>query len=239
MLFFYVRHGDPIYDPNKLTPLGHRQAEAVGKRLALYGVDKIYASSSNRAMQTADPTCEILKKEKEILDFCNEDHAWADFALDLPDGRKTWSFYHPEVRRLFVDPSVAALGLKWYEHPELAKYNFKKGIDRIQTELDALLLKHGYEHIPGTGTYKAVRPNDDRIALFAHQGFGMNFMSQLLDIPYPFYATHFDMTHTGMTAIEFKDEGDGIVIPKVLTLSSDAHIYKEGLPMNYCNYIRF
>ena len=233
MLFFYVRHGDPIYSPNQLTPLGKRQAEAVGKRLALYGVDKIYASSSNRAMQTAEPTCEILKKDKEILDFCNEDHAWTDFSLPLENGTRTWSFYHPVTRRLFVDPSVTALGLAWYDHPELKQYNFKKGLDRIQKELDALLLKHGYEHIPGTGTYKAVRPNDDRIALFAHQGFGMNFMSQLLDIPYPFYATHFDMTHTGMTVIEFKDEGDGIVIPKVLTLSSDAHIYKEGLPTNY------
>ena len=239
MLLFYVRHGDPIYSPNQLTPLGQRQAEAIGKRLAVHGVDKIYASSSNRAMQTAQPTCEILKKDKEILDFCNEDLAWADFAPELPDGRKTWAFYHPDTRRLFVDPSVTALGLRWYEHPELKKYNFKKGLDRIQTELDALLLKHGYEHIPGTGTYKAVRPNNDRIALFAHQGFGMNFMSQLLDIPYPFYSTHFDITHTGMTAIEFKDEGDGIVIPKVLTVSSDAHIYKEGLPTNYCNYIRF
>ena len=33
MLFFYVRHGDPIYNPDSLTPLGQRQAEAVGKRL--------------------------------------------------------------------------------------------------------------------------------------------------------------------------------------------------------------
>ena len=61
MLFFYVRHGDPIYDPDSLTPLGHRQAEAVAKRLALYGLDEIYASTSNRAVLTATPTSEILK----------------------------------------------------------------------------------------------------------------------------------------------------------------------------------
>lgn len=239
MLLFYVRHGDPVYDPNQLTPLGRRQAEAVGKRLALYGVDKIYASSSNRAMQTAQPTCEILKQDMEILDFCNEDHAWADFSVKLESGENTWCFYHPEVRKLFIDPSVTALGLKWYEHPALQKYNFKKGVDRISAEMDALLLKHGYEHIPGTGTYRAVRHNDDRIAIFAHQGFGMSFMSQLMDIPYPFYSTHFDLTHTGMTVIEFRPEPDGMCIPKVLTLSSDSHIYREGLPTNYCNYVRF
>ena len=41
MLLFYVRHGDPIYDPDMLTPLGKRQAESVAKRLAMYGIDEI------------------------------------------------------------------------------------------------------------------------------------------------------------------------------------------------------
>ena len=28
MIFYYIRHGDPIYNPNGLTPLGARQAES-------------------------------------------------------------------------------------------------------------------------------------------------------------------------------------------------------------------
>lgn len=46
------------------------------------------------------------------------------------------------------------------------------------------------------------------------------------------------MCHTGMTVIEFS-KIDGVVIPKVLTLSDDSHIYKEGLPTHYKNYIYF
>ena len=72
MLFFYVRHGDPIYSPDSLTPFGHRQAEAVAKRLALYGIDKIYSSPSTRAQLTAKPTCEILKKTAELVDFAGK-----------------------------------------------------------------------------------------------------------------------------------------------------------------------
>ena len=53
MLLYYIRHGDPVYEPDSLTALGHRQAEAVAKRLALHGMDKIYCSSSNRAVLTA------------------------------------------------------------------------------------------------------------------------------------------------------------------------------------------
>ena len=58
MLFFYIRHGDPIYNPDSLTVLGEKQADALAKRLSLYGIDRIYSSSSNRAMLTAKPTCD-------------------------------------------------------------------------------------------------------------------------------------------------------------------------------------
>jgi broad specificity phosphatase PhoE len=57
MLLFYVRHGDPIYDPDMLTPLGERQAESVARRMALFGIDEVYSSTSDRAMQTARPLC--------------------------------------------------------------------------------------------------------------------------------------------------------------------------------------
>lgn len=63
MLFFYVRHGDPTYNPDALTPLGRRQAEAVGRRLSAFGVDKIYASTSTRAIQTAQPAAEMMKRK--------------------------------------------------------------------------------------------------------------------------------------------------------------------------------
>ena len=45
MLFFYIRHGDPIYDPDSLTLLGEEQAKALAKRLALYaGIDNPLAA---------------------------------------------------------------------------------------------------------------------------------------------------------------------------------------------------
>jgi len=237
MLFFYVRHGDPTYDPNELTPLGKRQAEAVGKRLAVHGIDKIYSSTSNRAMQTAQPTCEILKKEMTLLDFTNEDHAWRELAV-VDNGRRSWMFHNPRFIKLFSEASVRELGFKWYEHPELVKYDLKPGIERVYDETDKFFASLGYEHERYTGRYKTVAPNNDRVALFAHQGFGLTFLSCLLDIPYPMFVTHFDMCHTGVTAIEFR-ERDGYAYPLILTLSSDAHIYKDGLPTNYNNYIRF
>lgn len=237
MLFFYIRHGDPTYNPDALTPLGQKQAEAAAKRLALYGVDKIFASTSNRAIQTAQPTCNLLKKDMTLLDFCNEGHAWEELTLER-GGRKSWMFSDVPTKFLFADKAMRDLGDNWYEHPEIEKYNFKKGIDRIRTESDNFFAELGYEHIPFSGKYKVTRSNDERVALFAHQGFGIAFLSCILDIPYPQFCTHFDMCHSGITVIEFKEE-EGYAIPKVLTLSSDSHLYREGLPTNYNNILRF
>ena len=66
----------------------------------------------------------------------------------------------------------------------------------------------------------------------------MLFFSSLLDIPYPVFASHFDQTCTGLTVIEFEAE-DGIVVPKVLELSCDAHLYAADLPTQYNRGIRF
>lgn len=238
MLFIYVRHGDPTYSPDALTPLGRRQAEAVAKRLALFGVDQIYASTSNRAIETARPTCEMLKKEMTVLDFCNEAHAWNQLNVLTEAGSRIWGFLDPKTRQLFVSQELLQMGRQWYDHPALKEYTFKEGIERIQRESDNFLRTLGYEHIPDTGAYKVIHPNEDRVALFAHQGFGVAFLSCVLDIVYPQFCMHFDMGHTGMTVIEFKEE-NGIAIPKVLTLASDSHLYREGLPTNYQNQIRF
>lgn len=233
MIFYYIRHGDPIYDPDSLTPLGTRQAESIAKRLAIYGLDKIYCSTSNRAVMTAKPTCELLKISPELLDFANEGHAWRDFNFE-----KAWLYQNQKVVSLFNDRTIRDLGDHWYDHPEFVNYNYEKGINRIYTESDAFFANLGYEHIRYTGKYKVDSPNKQRVALFAHQGFGLAFLSCLLDIPYPIFCTHFDMCHSGMTVIEFADN-NGYCVPKVLTLSSDSHLYRDGLPTKYNNDLYF
>ena len=237
MLFFYVRHGDPIYNPDRLTPLGRRQAEAIGRRLAMFGVDRVFSSTSIRAQQTAEPTCELTKKEATLLDFCHEHHAWNEMTR-MVNGRKRWLFEDPATKRLFVSSEMRALGFRWYEHPEFAEYDFKSGMERILNGVDELFASLGYEHDREAHLFRAVKPTDERVALFAHQGFGSLFLSCVLDIPYPEFSSHYDLQHTGMAAIEFREQ-DGVVIPRMLTLGNDAHLYRDALPLNYNSRVRF
>lgn len=238
MLLFYIRHGDPIYDPDSLTPLGHRQAEAVAKRLSRYGLDEIYASSSNRAILTSKPTCEMLKKDATILDWCNEGHSWQELVHTDENGRKDWLFAHPSIARKLVSNEIASLGENWADHPMFEGTNVKSGIERIKRETYAFLAEHGYVFDAENHIYKCENHNDKRIALFAHQGFGLAFLSTVLSIPYPIFSTHFDMSHSGMSVIEFCNN-DGYCVPKALQVANDSHLYGEGLPTKYQNSIYF
>lgn len=244
MLFFYIRHGDPIYTPDSLTPQGELQAAALAKRLALYGIDRIYTSSSIRAQQTAAPTAKLLGLEPEILDWTKEHHAWEDFAPIAPGYDKPhWSFQTSYYIRRFNSPEIRALGADWATAPEFADTRFAEGIARIQKESDAFFASLGYVHDHASGTYIPENPNDQRIALFAHQGFGMAFLSCVLDIPYPYFCTHFDLGHSSMTVIEFRlrdrENRNPVCVPKVLQLSNDSHLYREGLPTKYHNRVCF
>ncbi len=237
MLLFYVRHGEPIYNPDSLTALGQRQAEAVAKRLALYGIDEIYSSTSNRAIMTATPTSRILNKNITTLDFCNEANIWSFLTVKESGGNPRWCYQSDKFLELFYSDEIYYLRDSWYEHPAFDEYNFKDGCEKLKKSCNEFLLSLGFER-NNDGTYNVVKPNSNRVALFAHEGFGMFFLSNLLNIPYPLFCSRFGLNHSGMTVISF-DESKKVTTPYLLTLSNDSHLYKEGLPTKYNNEFIF
>lgn len=240
MTLFYVRHGEPVYDPDRLTPMGRRQAESVAHRLCQFGVDRVFVSSSNRALETSRPTCEMSKIEPEpALDWMNELHAWNELSVEFAPGRRHWCYDDDACLEEFSRPEIRALGHRWHEHPAFAaRPSFGAAVRRMRKEADAWLSSLGYRHDPEKCVYHAENPSDARIALFAHEGAGLLLLSTVLDIPYPLFAPAFAMGHTGMTVVEFRARGD-LCTPRVLQLSSDSHLYRDGLPTNYQNRIRF
>lgn len=240
MLLFYVRHGDPIYDPDSLTPLGERQAEAVARRLALFGVDEIYSSTSIRAMETAKPACELMHKKLVTLDFLNENAISEHLELPVNEKKKSWFWSHPQYANLLASREMREMGERWYEHPAFRDMHFETSIDPIGEQLDAFIASHGYEHDRDLGLYKVTERNyEKRIAIFAHECMGKLVMSHLLDIPLPYYAAHFEMKHSAMTVVRFDDsasapgcgEPNEYARARVLTLGNDAHLYRDGLPL--------
>lgn len=229
MRLYFVRHGQPIYDPDSLTPLGHEQAKALAKRFVNIGLDKVYASASNRAVQTSRPTCDLLQKEPIICEWAHEALAFDDFKAKDSEGRDQWILEVPEMVRKLNDPEVKKLGREWYTHPYFADTNFERGVKRVDTEVDAFMEELGYRHDRENGCYYITGKNPSRVALFAHYGFGMAFLSSVMDIPYNVFYPRFNIGLTGVTEILFYHHGDGMVIPQIVQHSGDGHLYREGL----------
>ncbi len=235
MIFYYIRHGEPIYSPDSLTEYGVEQAKALGKRFALYGLDEIYSSPSTRALQTAQATCDALGKTPTLLDWTNEAVAWKYFTVER-EGVWRWLFHDSEYYGKFRSGSMQALGERWADSDEYLKEHAKKGKAYIDREVDGFLLSLGFRHDREKGGYETLQPNGKRIALFAHQGFGLAFLSSLMDIPYPTFCTKFDIGHSGVTVVYF-DEKKPFTYPKILQLSNDSHLYKESILKGYQSWL--
>ena len=72
MFLYVIRHGDPDYTTDTLTPRGVLQAEAVGKRLCKAQIDEMYSSPLGRAKQTAEPACRLLGLDLNIEPWAKE-----------------------------------------------------------------------------------------------------------------------------------------------------------------------
>ena len=111
MLLYIIRHADPIYNPDTLTPKGKLQAQALAKRLAVHGLDRIYSSPSGRAMETAQPTAELLGLDINIEEWTREIDD--RFSVVMPDGKKIFAVN--VENSIYRSAENMDLGSRWYD----------------------------------------------------------------------------------------------------------------------------
>jgi probable phosphoglycerate mutase len=76
MRLYLIRHAEPDYPRDALTPRGHLQAQALAARLAAAGIGPIYSSPMVRALETAHPTAERLGLEVRVEPWTRELEDW-------------------------------------------------------------------------------------------------------------------------------------------------------------------
>ena len=72
MKLLFIRHADPDYENDALTPKGVREAELLADRIVKTPIDEYYVSPMGRAQLTAKPSLERLKKEAVTYDWLQE-----------------------------------------------------------------------------------------------------------------------------------------------------------------------
>ena len=228
MLLYIVRHGHPVYAPEeKLTELGHRQARALAPRLVEAGITKIFSSPLRRARETAQPTADALGLPIEIEPWTSEDLAWDRFTKPVSTDKvpwgTTWVWFSDDPGQ-FVRGANHDCGDRWAEiEPMSVVPQARAGYEQLMADSDEFLEKLGYKR--DGNEYVITEPNDERVAVFCHQGFGLTWLSHLLRIPPTIFWNEFDISHSGVTIVEFRNYACGRTVPKCLCLSDLSHLF--------------
>ena len=73
MRLIFIRHGDPDYEHDDLTPKGKREVELLTKRVCSWrNITAFYQSPLGRARATAAPTLAALGREATTCDWLQE-----------------------------------------------------------------------------------------------------------------------------------------------------------------------
>jgi probable phosphoglycerate mutase len=230
MLLYIVRHGDPIYSTDSLTERGKLQAEAVGKRMYDAKINRIFSSPMGRAKMTSDPACRLLGLEKQIEDWAHEieDERLTPF----PDGKmKSVTYVQNTYYREngYIDfPFDKSLECQGFNQTNMAV-----AVKRICDGGRDFLSRLGY--VEENGIYRITKPNEDKVALFCHAAMTKTWLSYLLHIPIHLLWAGMNVTHTGVTVLEFKNNENGVTAPKMLCFSDVSHLYKSGLDLVHDN----
>lgn len=210
MKLYIIRHGDPDYEHNTITPYGHEEAKALAEWFDDIPLDEIYTSPLGRAIDTASYTCKRKGLEPLIL-------PWAEESMDYmqpvtPDVTLSYRFSTDGGVTEYVD----------YDDER------QPTLTRLVESCDAFLAEHGYER--DGAFYKLTAPNDKRIALFCHGGFGTALTAHLLGIPCSLGFPSMFMTTTSVTTFEFRDYyHNGYTRPRLIRFGEVTHLHQKGI----------
>lgn len=185
---YYVRHGDPTYDPDSLTELGHQQAKLTAEQLKDIPFDLVFSSPSNRAYLTASYLAKLINKDIVKLDWASEAKAFEEFvAIDKKTNSKTW-VSHSEIHRQRMNKLQN--DDNWYDDP-LFSPTIKNGVERFKKEVDNWLLSLNIKHDRKNKTFSSIGDNPKNIVLFAHEGAGTGFLTSIMDMNYAHYVCNY------------------------------------------------
>ena len=221
MRLLIIRHGDPDYEKDSLTPTGRREVELLANRLKTMDIAAFYVSPLGRAKDTAAPTLSMMHRSAETLDWLRE---FPPHRMDTDIGRQTplWDWLPGTWTRepRFYDKDA------WYQVPVMEQADTEAEYRRVTAGLDALLERHGYRR--NGMVYDAVQPNRDTIALFCHFGLECVLLSHLIGAS-PMVLWHGTCAApTSVTTVMTEERRQGTASFRISSFGDVSHLLQAG-----------
>jgi len=242
-----IRHGDPDYGHDCLTPAGKEEARLLARWLEQQDVTAIFSSPLGRAKETADITAAKKAMDVTVLPWLREFPAklryWETEALKeaCPCPWAT-SFFDRERVMWDILPSYWTADPDFY-HPTnwrrtepCAHSDMTEVYDRVTGEFDAFLAACGY--LREGNLYRAERPNHHTLALFCHFGVEGVLLSHLMGVS-PFILWHSLMAApSSVTTVNTEERRQGVAVFRVSAFGDTSHLAlggrTPGFPGRYC-----
>ncbi len=221
MKILIVRHADPDYSIDSLTPTGWEEAKLLVPRMKALDVKAFYISPLGRAQDTASVTLQAMDRSARTLPWLREfgprirkpgmDHdtcVWDWLPADWTSDERS---FHKDA---------------WLETPFAAPYDVQKELDWVYDGLDALTAEHGY--VREGNLYRAAAPNEDTIVLFCHFGLECVLLSRLLNIS-PLVLWHGTAAApTSVTTLVTEERRPGVAYFRMTGFGDISHLYAAG-----------
>ena len=236
MRLIFIRHAEPDYDIDGLTPKGEREAGFLSERVATWKVDHFYSSPLGRAKATAAPSLQKLSQKAAVCEWLKE-------------------FYYP-----VTDPLTGRFGVPWDLMPEYFtkeplfydKDNwFRAPLYRTNPEietgwrdvcngLDRLLAGYGYSR--DGACYKVTSTADDpetgepNLVFFCHLGITCVLMSHLMGLSPVMLWQNIYIAPTGVTVLGSEERCSSIASFRAQVIGDTSHLRFAGEPASASGY---
>ena len=176
MRILLIRHAEPDYTVDSLTPKGRVEAELLSRRLARYTVRDFYSSPLGRARDTAAFTLEKLGRTAEVLPWLQE---FRGTSPDPETGGHRWIAWDVKPRIWSGSPGIMDYR-RWMDAPIFDGGNVREVWQETTDGIDGLLGRYGYRK--DGPVWRCDHNEEFTIALFCHFGISMAVVAYLTDI---------------------------------------------------------
>ncbi len=221
MKIVMIRHGDPDYVNDSLTPKGRREALALANYLKNKQVTKFYCSPLGRAKDTAAPTLSATGRKAQVLDWLME---FPGYIIDEETGKKRipWDLIPSEWT---MEPKLYDKD-NWLQADIMKTGDVREVYDYVCRELDGFLEDYGY--VRDGACYKVIRPNHDTVVFFCHFGIQCVLLSHLLGISPVVLWQGTVCSPTGITVLATEEREEGTAYFRCNRFGELAHLYIDG-----------
>lgn len=225
MKLLIIRHGDPDYSIDSLTPKGWKEADLLAKRIAPLPVAAYYVSPLGRAKDTASRTLQLAGRTAVECDWLREFNPLVH-RPELPEGERrcAWDWLPADwlSRPALLDRD------HWYEEPCFVQAGVEQEYRRVITAFDGLLASHGY--VRDGLYYRAEKPNHDTLCLFCHFGVECVLLSHLMNVSPMVLWQGTVAAPSSVTTLYTEERREGIAAFRMASFGDISHLYAGGEP---------